>query len=63
MNDIVNWPAGEFTLQTAVAQNPHLAEAVVRKKLSEAIAAKRVVQTKKGNAKTKGSFQVVAATG
>ena len=61
MNDNLNWPSGEFTLQAAVEQNSHLTEAVVRKKLSAAMLAKQVVQTKKGGAKIKGLFQVVVA--
>ena len=63
MNDTLNWPDGEFTLQTAVEKNSHLTEAIVRKKISEAMAAKRIVQTKKGDGKTKGLFRVVAAAG
>ena len=63
MNDTLNWPDGEFTLQTAVERNSHLTEAIVRKKISEAMAAKRIIQTKKGDAKTKGLFRVVAVSG
>ena len=63
MNDTLNWPTGEFTLQAAVEQNSHLTEAVVRKKLSAATLAKQVVQTKKGDAKSKGLFRTAATAG
>lgn len=63
MNDTLNWPDGEFTLHAAVEKNSHLTEAIVRKKISEAMAAKRIVQTKKGDAKTKGLFRVVTVAG
>ena len=59
MNEVIQWPDGEFTIQAAVDRNPAIPQAVVRKKLSEAMAAKTIVQTKKGDAKIKGQFQVV----
>lgn len=63
MTKTIQWPAGEFTLQNAVDLNANIPQAEIRKKLAEAIAAKTVVQTKKGNAKVKGTFQVVNVTG
>jgi hypothetical protein len=39
--------------------NPALPQAAVRKKLSDAMAAKAIVQTQKGDGKIKGKFQVV----
>lgn len=59
MNEPINWPKGEFTIEEAVSLNPAFPEAVVRKKLSAAISAKAIVQTQKGDRKTKGKFQVV----
>ena len=59
MNQTIQWPAGDFTLPTAVALNPALPQAAVRKKLSAALAAKTVVQTRKGDGKIPGTFQVV----
>lgn len=59
MSENINWPAGEFTIQAAVACNPKLPQAELRKKLSAAIAAKKIIQTKKGNGKVQGAFQVV----
>ena len=59
MNEAIQWPAGEFTLPAAVALNPALTEAAVRKQLSLALAAKQVVQTRKGDGKIQGAFQVV----
>lgn len=59
MNETINWPRGEFTIEEAVSLNPAFTEAVVRKKLSEAIASKAIVQTQKGDRKIKGKFQVV----
>jgi hypothetical protein len=59
MSDTIHWPAGEFTIQEAVKTNPKLTEAVVRKNLSRAIAAKAIIQTQKGDRKVKGKFQVV----
>jgi hypothetical protein len=59
MNEPINWPKGEFTIEEAVSLNPAYPEIVVRKKLSAAISAKAIVQTQKGDRKTKGKFQVV----
>jgi len=59
MNDAIRWPAGDFTIKEAVGLNPALPEKVVRKKLSDGIAAKAIVQTQKGNDKVQGKFQVV----
>ena len=61
MNELIQWPSGEFTLPAAVALNRTVPEAVVRKQLSAALAAKKVVQTRKGDGKIPGTFQVVAA--
>jgi hypothetical protein len=63
MNDTIQWPNGEFTLPAAVALNPALTEAAVRKQLSAALAAKTMVQTRKGDGKIPGTFQVVKAAG
>ncbi len=59
MNETIQWPPGEFTINEAVSMNPAFSQAVVRKKLSDALAAKAIVQTQKGNEKIKGKFQVV----
>ena len=59
MEQTIHWPDGEFTLDAAVALNPALPQAVVRKKLSDAMAAKKIIQTRKGNGKIKGAFQRV----
>jgi len=59
MSDTIQWPRGEFTIQEAVDFNPTLSQATVRKKLSEAMAAKTIVQTQKGDGKIKGKFSVV----
>ena len=59
MTETIQWPAGEFTLQTLVEQHRALAEKVVRQKLADAISAKAVVQTKKGDKKVKGQFKVI----
>ena len=61
MNEMIQWPNGEFTIQEAIEANRGVAEAVVRQKLSAAMAAKAIVQTQKGNQKVKGKFQVVKA--
>ena len=61
MTETINWPSGEFTLQTLVALNPAFPQALVRKKLSAAITAKSIVQTRKGDGKIQGAFQVVKA--
>ena len=37
-------------------------QVVIRKKLADAMAAKTIIQTKKGDAKIKGQFQVVKPT-
>jgi hypothetical protein len=58
MNELINWPVGEFTIEEAVSLNPAFPQAVVRKKLSDGIAAKAIVQTQKGDRKIKGKFQV-----
>lgn len=59
MNEPINWPKGEFTIEEALSLNPAFPEAVVRKNLSAGISAKAIVQTQKGNQKIKGKFQVV----
>lgn len=59
MNDLIQWPSGDFTLQQAVDLNPAVPEVILRKKLADALAAKIVAQTKKGDGKVKGTFQVV----
>jgi hypothetical protein len=59
MTETIQWPRGEFTVQEAVNLNPALPQAAVRKKLSDAMAAKAIVQTQKGDGKIKGKFQVV----
>jgi len=59
MSEPINWPNGEFTLQTLVALNPAFPQAAVRKKLSAAIAAKTIIQTQKGDGKVQGAFKVV----
>ena len=59
MSDTIQWPKGEFTVQEAVNLNPALPQATVRKKLSDALAAKAIVQTQKGDGKIKGKFSVV----
>ena len=59
MTEPTQWPRGEFTVQEAVDLNPALPQAAVRKKLSDALAAKTIVQTQKGDGKIKGKFSVV----
>jgi hypothetical protein len=59
MSETIQWPDGEFTIQAAVDLNSTLTEAVVRKKLSAAMAAKGIVQTQKGDKKIKGKFKTV----
>jgi hypothetical protein len=59
MTETIQWPSGEFTVQAAVDLNSTLTEAVVRKKLSAAMAAKAIAQTQKGDKKIKGKFKVV----
>jgi hypothetical protein len=59
MSETIQWPDGEFTIQAAVDLNSTLTEAVVRKKLSAAMAAKAIAQTQKGDKKIKGKFKVV----
>lgn len=63
MNETIQWPSGEFTLPAAVALNRAQPEAVVRRKLSAALAVKTIVQTRKGDGKIPGTFQVVKAAG
>ena len=58
MNETMNWPKGEFTIEELASLNPAFPQAVVRKKLSAAVNAKAIVQTQKGNQKVKGMFQV-----
>jgi hypothetical protein len=59
MNETINWPKSEFTIEELVSLNPAFPQAEVRKKLSAAMAAKAVVQTQKGDRKIKGKFQAV----
>ncbi len=59
MSDTIQWPRGEFTVQEAVNLNPTLPQAAVRKKLSDAMAAKKIIQTQKGDGKIKGKFSLV----
>ena len=59
MEKTIQWPSGEFTIQAAIDLNPALPQLMVRKKLSEAVAAKQIVQIQKGNGKIKGKFQMV----
>ena len=59
MTNAIQWPGGEFTLQTAVDLNTGVPQAEVRKKLADGIAAKTIAQTLKGDGKIKGKFQVV----
>ena len=59
MNETINWPQGEFTMDEAVSLNPAFPKAVISKNLSSAMASKTIVQTQKGNGKIKGKFQVV----
>ena len=61
MNEVIQWPDGDFTIQQAVDLNATIAPAAVRKKLADALAAKKIIQTKKGNEKVKGTFQLVKA--
>jgi hypothetical protein len=58
MSETINWPKSEFTIEEVVSLNPAFPQAAVRKKLSEAMAAKAIVQTQKGNGKIKGKFQL-----
>lgn len=57
MNETIQWPGGDFTIQQAVELNPSIPEATIRKELSRATAAKKIVQTKKGDGKIKGTFK------
>ncbi len=59
MSDTIQWPDGEFTIQAAVELNSAQPETLVRKKLAEATAAKKIVQTQKGDKKIKGKFKAV----
>lgn len=61
MNLTINWPTGEFTLQDAIAQNPKVPQTQIREELAAGITRKAIVQTRKGNQKVKGAFQVVPA--
>ena len=63
MNETIQWPPGEFTIEEAVRLNAALPQAAVRKKLSAALAAKAMVQMQKGNGKIKGKFQAVKPAG
>lgn len=45
-------------IEEAMSLNPAFPQATVRKKLSDAIAAKTITQTQKGNGKIKGKFSV-----
>ena len=62
MNETINWPKGEFTIEELAGLNPAFPQAAVRKRLSDAMTAKSVVQTQKGDRKIKGKFQAVAAS-
>ena len=59
MSEIVNWPRGEFTIEEAIGLNPAFPQTDLRKRLSEGITAKAIVQTQKGDRKIKGKFKVV----
>jgi hypothetical protein len=59
MNEVIQWPDGDFTIQQAADLNPSIPQAVLRKQLADAIAAKTIIQTKKGDGKIKGQFQLV----
>jgi hypothetical protein len=59
MNENIQWPDGEFTIQELVQLNATQTEAQVRKQLSAAMAAKKIIQTQKGDKKIKGKFKVV----
>ncbi len=61
MEQPIRWPEGEFTLPAALSLNPALPPAVMRQKLSTAIAAKAVVQARKGNGIIQGTFKAVKA--
>ena len=54
----IRWPAGEFTLQAAMDLNAGVPQAEVRKKLADDRAAKKIVQTQKGDGKIQGKFSV-----
>ena len=59
MTNAIRWPEGEFTLPAAVALNAAVPQPEIRKQLSAALAAKTIVQTRKGDGKIPGTFQVV----
>lgn len=59
MEQLIQWPDGEFTIQDAIQRNAELPETRVREQLAAAIAARKVVQTQKGDRKIKGKFRVV----
>jgi hypothetical protein len=63
MSEPIQWPRGEFTVQEAVNLNPAWPQTAVRKQLSAAIAAKTIVQTRKGDGKIQGAFQLVKVAG
>ena len=59
MTNVIRWPAGEFTLQAAADLNAGVPQAEVRKKLAADLAAKKLIQTQKGDGKIQGKFSVV----
>ena len=59
MKEVIQWPAGEFTIQELIVLNRGLPEASIRQMLAAATKAGSVVRTQKGNHKIKGKFQVV----
>jgi hypothetical protein len=63
MTNALRWPDGEFTLPAAVALNAAVPQAEIRKQLSAGLAAKTIVQTRKGDGNIQGAFQVVKAAG
>ncbi|HSY17084.1 MAG TPA: hypothetical protein VK815_02065 [Candidatus Acidoferrales bacterium] len=63
MSEAIQWPGGDFTLQQAADLNPSIPQAALRKQLADAIAAKTILQTKKGDGKIKGQFLVVKPAG
>jgi hypothetical protein len=63
MTNAIRWPDEEWTLPMALALNAGVPQAEVRKQLSAALAAKTIVQTRKGDGKIPGTFQVVKAAG
>ena len=61
MNEAIQWPNGEFTIQEAIDANRGVSEASVRRGLSAAIGAGAIIQTQKGSQNTRGKFQTVKA--